>query len=301
MAQGKYVWILSPDDRLRSPDVVERYVSFMEANSQVGFVFCPAHLIVGGKDLGVSKYTLYSSQDQILDSRQLVKDIVADKFHLVAASVMIRKECYERITFFPEDMPHRGDSYVWAAIAMRYQVGYFAAAMVDYREHGESMIAFLSRDNMKRMIEDDIAVPWRVKAIAEQKGDDYVVDHCRKQAIVLAYKKTLVGLESRGYPYKLSLEEIESSLIKWEAEPNERSRIRKALASHLYWVSMAELCRGHPSKASDFFRMSVKLQPTLRFHPPLGQLMRRPDLKDRVPSVMGEVAAKLFGHAAWRQ
>jgi glycosyltransferase involved in cell wall biosynthesis len=39
-ASGKYVWLLSADDSLKSPHVLERFVGVMEQNPRVGYVFC---------------------------------------------------------------------------------------------------------------------------------------------------------------------------------------------------------------------------------------------------------------------
>src|SRR4029450_6107677 len=42
LARGRYVWLISADDRLRRPYVLERYVQLMERHPTVGYVFCPA-------------------------------------------------------------------------------------------------------------------------------------------------------------------------------------------------------------------------------------------------------------------
>lgn len=129
LAQGTYVWILSPDDRLRAKNIVAKYVGLMEANQEIGYTFCPGHMIHNDRDIGIFVRSQYCKQDTVLDGQQLVKEIVDGKFELLAPSVMIRKKCYDEVTLFPEDMPHRGDSYVWSLIAMKYKVGYFAEAM----------------------------------------------------------------------------------------------------------------------------------------------------------------------------
>jgi hypothetical protein len=61
MAIGSYVWILSPDDRLRNRYIVEGYVRVMEANRHVGYAFCPAHIVQDGRDLGLFQESVYGS------------------------------------------------------------------------------------------------------------------------------------------------------------------------------------------------------------------------------------------------
>src|SRR5207249_476102 len=39
-ARGKYLWLLSADDRLRSREVLKRFVDILEADDSVTFAFC---------------------------------------------------------------------------------------------------------------------------------------------------------------------------------------------------------------------------------------------------------------------
>jgi hypothetical protein len=212
-------------------------------------------------------------KDCVLDGRQIVKDIADNNFELVAASVMIRKECYEKIALFPPDMPHRGDSYVWSLIAMRYKVGYFSEAMVDYRVHDRSMMTTLASENIARIIEDDIAVPWRIMAEAQKQNLTDTVTHCR-HSIISIYKRALLGAQVRGHTCQFTLSDFESSLLKWEPNPAARSRVRMTLAASMYWTGVAELSRGRLNRAREALWYSFRLQPELRYHPPLGQLFR---------------------------
>jgi glycosyltransferase involved in cell wall biosynthesis len=238
MAAGKYVWILSADDRLRSRRIVEKYVQLMESDPEVGYIFCPGRLIENGQDRGIEQASVYRGRDQILNGQQLVKDIVDNNFSLLAPSVMIRKKCYEEITLFPEDMPFRGDSYVWSLIAMQHKVGYFAEAMIDYRVHDNSMTSTLMRENATMAMEEDIAVPWRVKAEAEKRNLMDVVNHCWNAATQI-YICAVLGTRYRGYSYRLTLERLESSLLKYEPNLIIRSRIRArvlaAFGDYLFW------------------------------------------------------------------
>lgn len=280
LASGKYVWILSPDDRLRHPRIVERYVAVLDSRVEVGFAFCPAHIIRGVEDSGPHAPSHYRRDDAILSGPQLTKDIADSNFELIAASVMIRKECYERVTLFPTDMPHRGDSYVWALIAMRYATAYFGEPMVDYRVHDLSMMSTLARENIARVVEDDIAVPWRIKAGAEAVGQDEVVAHCW-ESIVLAYQNALRGVVCRGQAFALTLPEVEASIQHWEPDLDRRARVRNRLATRMYLSSLGEIRRGRFGRAATAFANSFALDPALRFRPPVGEILRRVCRRDR--------------------
>ncbi len=281
MAHGRYVWVLSPDDRLRDRGVVDKYIRLMDAHPEVGYAFCAAHRIEGNRDAGVHRSSVYEREDRILDSRQLVKDIVDNNFELVAASVMIRKRCYETVTLFPSDMPHRGDAYLWALIALRYQVAYFSDAMVDYRMHDGSMMTMMARTDMARMIDDDIAMPWRVKAEAARQGANEIEAHCW-QAIVSIYLRTLLGMECRGQTYTLTPAQFEASLAHWAPDPAIASTLRSSVAAALYWTGLWKLARGHLLDARRALVSAIRLHPRLLLLPPLRALFDDPRFRKRL-------------------
>ena len=224
LASGKYVWILTPDDRLRNPHLIERYVAVLES---------PQHWLrvlpctCDPRDRGYSPARTFLLSPERRNPRGIAvsEGHVDNNFELISASVIVRKECYERVTLFPTDMPHRGTSYVWALIAMRYATAYFSEPMVDYRVHDLSMMSTLARENMARAVEDDIAVPWRVKAGAEAFGQDDVIAHCW-DSIVLSYRNALVGVVCRGHTFALTVPEVEASLERWEPDLDRRARVR---------------------------------------------------------------------------
>src|ERR1700758_1716530 len=50
LARGEYIWLISADDRLRRPYVLQRYVEMMDKNPRIGFVFCSGVGILNGKE-----------------------------------------------------------------------------------------------------------------------------------------------------------------------------------------------------------------------------------------------------------
>jgi glycosyltransferase involved in cell wall biosynthesis len=238
LATGKYVWILSPDDRLRSPEIVQRYVTAMQADPEVGYAFCPGHTLEGEVDAGIRIGTRYLTEDRIVDGKQLARDIVSNNFELLAPSVMIRKSCYEGISMFPVDLPHRGDGYVWALIAMQHKVAFFAEPMVDYRVHAGSMMSTLARTAMHQIMADDIGFPSRAKAEANRRGLTELADHCRS-VVIAAYVRCLVRAEFRGHAGRMSFMQFEASLRSLEASPEERLRIRLAVLKGLAFKALS--------------------------------------------------------------
>src|SRR5690348_12613530 len=127
LARGKYIWLISADDRLRRPYALERYVALMENHSDVGYVFCPGMDLDNGQEKGVLGYSVHGEQDTIFESQQFVTNLIRYN-SIVAPSVMARKECYLKDPF-PLDMPWGGDWYLWLVFSLSWKVGYFAEPM----------------------------------------------------------------------------------------------------------------------------------------------------------------------------
>src|ERR1700730_3911201 len=56
LARGKYVWLISADDRLRKPYVLQRYVELMDNHEGVGFACCPGVLLENGCETKTAEY-----------------------------------------------------------------------------------------------------------------------------------------------------------------------------------------------------------------------------------------------------
>src|SRR6266550_8913150 len=64
LARGEFVWAISPDDNLRNPHALERFVGFIDRHPDVGFVFSPVVHIRKGKEGGSRlKYAEYGSRE----------------------------------------------------------------------------------------------------------------------------------------------------------------------------------------------------------------------------------------------
>jgi glycosyltransferase involved in cell wall biosynthesis len=149
LAAGEYVWLISADDRLRSPVVLERYLEVMEAHPRVGFAFCPGVGLQGEQETGIVKYGWLPGPDAVLDGRAFLHRLLESNCVLAPAG-LVRKECYERVGVFPLDLPFAGDWYLWCAFALHYDVAYFAEPMVNYREHTESMTGQFIAEALER-------------------------------------------------------------------------------------------------------------------------------------------------------
>ena len=186
LAGGEYVWLISADDRLRRPYVLERYVNLLDNHPEVGYVFCPAVAIEEGRETKFLDYSAPAERDMIFRGHDFLKILL--KFDcVVAASSMARKACYEKLGLFPLNLLHSGDWYMWGLFALHYDVGYFAEPMVNYRHHDLAMTNLLKNRDIYIWINDDIATLQRFKEHAKAAGHTHLLRHCR-DAIVSTCK-----------------------------------------------------------------------------------------------------------------
>lgn len=224
MARGKYVWLISADDRLRCNSVLERYVALMEQHPEVGYVFCSGRALDDYQEGDVIPSSLYRPTDAIVPGREFLLDLLKGNF-VLAASGMVRKQCYQDISYFPEDMPYAGDWYLWCIFALHHDVAYFAEPMVNYRVHDLSMSNIMAQGNTFQITSDVMQVPTRIKHEAERMGAVTIVACCRV-VIVDHYVGCLATRVVRGRKSRITLQEFEQALAEFSASQEEQREIR---------------------------------------------------------------------------
>jgi glycosyltransferase involved in cell wall biosynthesis len=256
LARGKYIWLISADDYLRRTGVLQRYVELMERQPRVGYCICPGVGISGGSETGVLDYSVRGGRDRIIPGHQLLKTLLL-RNTIIAASGLVRRECYDTMSVFPLDMPWAGDWYLWCLFALRYDAGYFAEPMVCYRKHELSNTTQLWAEKAAACCEEDVGIPWAVKRKAEEAGLGDVVKSCLR-AVVELYFQGLVALRYGMSTPSLTLDQFEASLARnagSEAERNwVRARVLGELGNSYYW-------RGDHSRARQLYRDALQQDP----------------------------------------
>jgi glycosyltransferase involved in cell wall biosynthesis len=256
MASGKYVWLLSADDSLKSPDVLQRFVTVMEQNPRVGYVFCRTRAVQGKQDVGMAEWTDCGNEDQIWDGLTFLKRLVRQNC-VVMSALMVRKECYEKVSFFALDLPHATDWYLWCMFALRYDVAYISDPMASFRTHEESLTSQFNKDSSPVCLLDELNVLWRVAREAESVRHVSVRDECNASIAILA----AVGRESN--PMRIQrpgLSEQEFNLLlrqnaKDAKDENDiQARLYTVLGDERYWF-------GRYSQAAEAYWIVLKLRP----------------------------------------
>jgi hypothetical protein len=235
LARGRYVWLISADDRLRHASVLGRYVRLLEAEPRVGYVFCPAIALVDGRETTLVDYSRHADRDTVFEGPAFVRRLLAGNT-IVAASGMARRECYTRAGFFPLDLPYSADWYIWCMFALQWDVAYVAEPMVNYRWHSASMGSQLRTHDLRRCVFDDLTVLYRVRAAAAAAGHDEIVEASRRPLAVV-YARGLARIAGDGQgPPALTPEEFEASLAR-HLDPAEARYVRARA-----WAAVADWC-----------------------------------------------------------
>jgi glycosyltransferase involved in cell wall biosynthesis len=234
LAQGKYIWLISADDYLRHPCILERYVSLLNKNPRVGYTCCPGVSVVNGEETNILSYSVYCESDRVVSGHVFLKRLLKSNI-VLAASALVRRDCYERISMFPlsKGMEWAGDWYLWCLFALSWDVGYFAEPMVCYREHMLSMTRILKEQKSDILALGDTAVPWMIKEKADAAGFTSVSRLCL-QSLVFIYTYLVVrkgcGLSRRQFEDSLNHNTLISSERGWI-----RAGVYTGIGDHHYW------------------------------------------------------------------
>ena len=138
--RGDYFLLLSADDYLL-PGALDRAVRFMEARTEVGFVFGRA--LLAGENAAMERLTplprrLTKDGSAVFSGRRFVeysraRNIVPTPSAVVRTSLQLAAGGYR------EDLPHTGDMEMWLRLAALADVGYLDEDQAVYRMHGNNM------------------------------------------------------------------------------------------------------------------------------------------------------------------
>jgi glycosyltransferase involved in cell wall biosynthesis len=266
LARGTYVWLISADDRLRRPYLLERYVRTMESHPGVGFACCPGVILEDERETTVDG--VVARRDTIFEGRAFLRRLLKENF-VIAASGMVRRTCYERLGAFPPDLPYVGDWFLWCLFALHHDVAYFAEPMVNYRAHELSMTNHLMTHRSRATLQEGFAVLWRIATEANRIGAADVAAQCGARLVDL-YGRHLAGWTDRGLPYRMSEDELDASMGREGRHAIERGlRTRVWMAAGDYSVRRLEA-----SDATRYYRRAAEHD-----HPALGLRCRQWFLK----------------------
>lgn len=233
LSRGKYVWLISADDYLRVPYVLERYLQLMEKHPRVAYAFCPAVSVQNGKETGLLEYSTYGESDRVVPGSVFLKTLLHRNV-VVAPTAMARRDCYERISYFPLnpkwngtsiDLIWGGDWYLWCMFALHAEVGYLADPMVCYREHDSCSTNTVTKHRLTNCFHAEAGVPWQIKKCADAAGDTELSRECL-HAASRVYADHLTTKQYRTAASTVTMDQVENSLCGYTMSESERRYIR---------------------------------------------------------------------------
>jgi glycosyltransferase involved in cell wall biosynthesis len=234
LARGQYVWLVSADDRLRKPYILERYLTLISKHPEIGYLCCPGIGLENGVETTVLDCGYYGPRDRIFNGRQFIATSLRKEYGLLAPSVMVRKDCYEKISAFPLDMPHQGDWYLWFRWALEYDVAYLCEPMVNYRFHDLNIMKHLLGNAPATVFGDEVRVLWRTKEHCKQKGYLALAETC-EYALALKYARAASSaIYADTYSsLAMTIAECERALLAGASNRSEYERLHGKFEAYL--------------------------------------------------------------------
>jgi glycosyltransferase involved in cell wall biosynthesis len=136
-AKGGYISILNSDD-VFIPDKLEKQVSFLDANKNVGAVFTLAEIIDDNGARFTDTSHFYSTIfDQENRSRHQWLNYFFYKCNcLCHPSILIRKECYKTVGNYDPRFAQLPDFDMWIRLCLKYEIHIIRENLIKFRIHG---------------------------------------------------------------------------------------------------------------------------------------------------------------------
>ena len=130
-AKGEYIARMDADD-IAMPERLKKQIEFMEKNPEVGL-------------LGTAYYEMNSKGEIVGDklfptSNKKLKKILIKYNPFFHASVMVRKEVFNRVGPYDKNIPKAQDYELWFRIAQNYKIANLSSLLMKRRYSGEKIL-----------------------------------------------------------------------------------------------------------------------------------------------------------------
>lgn len=129
-ASGQFIAFLDHDD-LWFPEFLETQMAHLERHTDVGMVHSDFQTV--DFEGNVLESSVATCRGRTRVSGHVFAALFMDSF-IVGNSVVIRKECFDRLGTFDETL-RIGDYHMWLRIARHYKVDYTPKVLTRYRQH----------------------------------------------------------------------------------------------------------------------------------------------------------------------
>lgn len=179
-AQGDYIAFLDSDD-LWLPGILENQLAYLQSHLDIPLVYTDQYIEVEGK-----------IQDQTRFHKKTVPESQRIRFNLPGfvqhmpihiSSVMIRKNIFDEVGYFNEDLKIHEDTEMWNRISEKYTFGYIEKPLAIFRWEKDKN-HLLKEGFRKRFVDEGKKYLKVYKAIKQ----DHLTDE-ERQSIKQSYDK----------------------------------------------------------------------------------------------------------------
>jgi len=179
LSTGEFVCIFHQDDLMDATNL-ERKVALIDSDPRLGFVYSDVTIVnQDGDRTGTHWFNLVNPNVDFRQSSSAIFDLLFSNLNLVCCpSVVVRRECYEKLGSFDSRLPLTVDMEMWLRIALFYDVAYIADPLMQYRWHDKNLThKYLDLDLVhlylsKRMVLEKFPERFRDTEYASQLLED---------------------------------------------------------------------------------------------------------------------------------
>nr|WP_289037943.1 glycosyltransferase family 2 protein [uncultured Allobacillus sp.] len=136
-ASGKYIAFLDDDDEWLDRKLELQIDKFRDADDDnLGLVYCWYYKY---KQLGEDRYDKIL-QKSTIKTQRVNKELLYKNFIGSTSFPLIKKECFDNVGYFDENLEAKQDYDMWIRISKKYKVDYIAEPLCIYYDHFEERI-----------------------------------------------------------------------------------------------------------------------------------------------------------------
>lgn len=184
LCENKYVAKLDADDYYH-PEFLDNAIDMLEENQNVGMVFSGLNWVThdGTRITEMLPYTTSWIVEGNLFQANLLR-----KFVVYGPTIVVKKECYEHLGSFLEEMRMHSDWEMWTRVASKYDIGYVNKILASALRHQNNIT---SKSRMDTHTTDDFTLWLR---LLDEEELPYQLDDNERVVLEAAMVRTVRSL-----------------------------------------------------------------------------------------------------------
>ena len=133
-------------DDCMHPNNLERKVAFLDEHPAVAFVHSDIRRIdAHDSDIG-GHWLKQPEQDSVIPGKDCFRRLLLEGNFICCPAVMVRRDCMDQVGWFNPKLPFTVDLDMWLRLSSKFDVGYLASPLIDYRIHAGQETNQFARD-----------------------------------------------------------------------------------------------------------------------------------------------------------